>query len=717
MADSEPRYFNRELSWLEFNQRVLDEAREASNPLLERLKFLAITSSNLDEFFMVRVGGLQDLLHARSTAVDHANLTVRQQLEAILVRVRRMVDDQYECLREIETLLAEHGIRRLDANSLSESQRAVLERNYADEIESVLSPIAVDGPLPSLRGGLVHVCVRLAGEPGALVAPEAGETAKSDEFVVIPLSPSLPRLLLLPSDRGFEFLLLEEAVTLLLERFFPHRRIVECAPFRMTRNADMGVREDSAADLMTGMQEILQERRRSDCVRLEIAAGASPELVRFLAEVLAAEDFDIFSAPGPIDLSAWMSLTGLHGHESLKAEPWAPQASPSVEPSESIFETLSRHSVLLVHPYESFETVLRLIDEAADDPDVLAIKQTLYRTSKDSPIIKALARAAEKGKNVTALVELKARFDEQRNIDWANRLENAGVHVIHGVRGLKTHAKLCIVVRREPQGVQRYCHFGTGNYNEATSRIYSDASYLTCDDDLGADAVAFFNAISGYSQPLPFRRIAAAPLGLREKLLELIDIEIQRKQAGLHAAIDAKFNSLVDPTLIEALYAASQAGVEIRLNIRGICCLRPGVPGLSENIQVVSIVDRFLEHARILHFHHGGDELVYISSADWMQRNLDKRIELLVPIEDPDAKRRLIEVLETYFRDNVKARLLQADGSYRPARELRRGQAVRNQPLIRSQWELWRQAVEANEQSKRQRLTRFETHSASDREP
>ncbi|MEZ6108309.1 MAG: polyphosphate kinase 1 [Pirellulaceae bacterium] len=435
-----------------------------------------------------------------------------------------------------------------------------------------------------------------------------------------------------------------------------------------------------------------------------------------MSQALDVEAAKIYDIPGPLHLTAWMSLTSLHGYESAKAEPWPPQESPLLGSTEDPFQVLAQQSVLLCHPYESFEPVVRLLERAAVDPDVLAIKQTLYRTSKDSPIIKALARAAENGKNVTALVELKARFDEQRNIDWARRLESAGVHVIHGVKGLKTHAKICIIVRREDYGVQRYVHFGTGNYNEATARLYGDISYLTSDEDLGADAIAFFNAISGYSEPLPFRRIEAAPLGLRDKLLELIDIEIQRKQEGMNASITAKFNSLVDPELTDALYAASQAGVEVKLNIRGICCLRPGVPGLSENIHVVSIVDRFLEHARIIHFHHGGDDLVFISSADWMQRNLDKRIELLTPIDDLESRRRLIEILETYFRDNVKAHVLMADGTYRRVRDLAENRG-RNQTMFRSQWELWKKAVQAKATDDQARHTRFEPHQGPDDAP
>jgi polyphosphate kinase len=400
-----------------------------------------------------------------------------------------------------------------------------------------------------------------------------------------------------------------------------------------------------------------------------------------------------------------MQLTELAGFEALKYEPWPPQRSPEIDQGAKMFEILGRGDVLLYHPYESFDPVLRLVEEAAADPDVLAIKQILYRTSRKSPIVAALARAAQRGKYVTVIVELKARFDEARNIEWARSLEEHGVQVIYGVKGLKTHAKTCIIVRREPHGVIRYVHFGTGNYNEITARLYSDASLLTASDELGADAVAFFNAITGYSQPQRYRKIEAAPTGLRQRIIELIDSETHRRKEGQNAFIDAKVNSLVDPEIINALYAASQAGVPVRLNVRGVCCLKPGVPELSENISVVSIVDRYLEHSRILHFHHGGDDLVFISSADWMPRNLDRRIELLVPVEDQAAKSRLIAILETYFDDNVKARNLQPDGSYK------RVKAGRKKPR-RSQEILYEEVCRRVREAEQSQTTTFEPHRA-----
>ncbi|MCA9163761.1 MAG: polyphosphate kinase 1, partial [Planctomycetales bacterium] len=414
--------------------------------------------------------------------------------------------------------------------------------------------------------------------------------------------------------------------------------------------------------------------------------------------------------PGPLDLSSFMRISGLQGFDHLRDEAWPPQPSPDVDPTRSMFDIIRERDVLLSHPYESFEPIVRLLEEAANDPDVLAIKQILYRTSRDSPIVAALMRAAQRGKHVTVIVELKARFDEQRNIGWAKTLEQEGVQVVYGVKGLKTHAKLCIVVRREPHGIQRYMHFGTGNYNEATARLYGDISYMTCNDDFGADASSFFNAITGYSQPQQFRKIEAAPLGLRDKILEMIEVETQRKQQGQKAHIAAKLNSLVDPAIIDALYAASQAGVTVKLNIRGICCLRPGVPGLSDNISVISIVDRFLEHARILYFYHGGDERLYISSADWMSRNLDRRVELLTPVEDTACRRKLIGILDTYFRDNTRARRLLPDGGYEML------MPKKNQPPFRSQEALYQQACEAVRQARQSQRTTFQPHRADGQE-
>jgi polyphosphate kinase len=499
---------------------------------------------------------------------------------------------------------------------------------------------------------------------------------------------------------------MEELVQANVQRFFPGEQVLECHAFRITRNADISIDDDRNSDLLEQMKKIIGARRESDYVRIEISDQASSTLLTFLQELLSVCLEDVYSVPGPLDLTAFRQLTELQGFDHLRYTSWPPQPSVDVDPSKNLFEKIARESILLFHPYESFDPVVRLLEEASDDPDVLAIKQTLYRTSKKSPIIAALKRAAERGKYVTAIVELKARFDEARNIEWAREMEAAGVQVIYGVKGLKTHSKICLIIRRETHGVQRYVHFGTGNYNESTAKIYSDVSYLTCDEELSSDAVSFFNAVTGFSQPQNFRKIEAAPIGLRDKLLTLIASETRRKKQGQDAAIMAKLNSLVDPKLIDAIYEASQAGVKIDLNIRGICCLKPGVAGLSDNIRVISIVDRYLEHARILYFQHGGENLVFISSADWMPRNLDRRVELLVPVEETRHRERLIEILELSFRDTVKCSELQEDGSYKRIR------AVGRRKKLRYQEELNQQARAAVKQAEKSKPTVFEPHRA-----
>lgn len=700
------RYLNRELSWLEFDQRVLEEATDQSLPLLERLKFLAITGSNLDEFFRVRVGGLQLQVEQGVTRPDPAGLTPRQQLDAISERVRQFVETQYQCyLNDLEPKLAAAGVRRIRPDGLNQHQRRILRHVFEGEVFPLLTPVAVTSAadFPLLPNQTLSVCVRLAAAPGS--------TGEPDRYAVIPFGPAVSRFLPLPSEPGVAHLLLEDAVQIYSERFFVGERVLECVPFRLTRNADISLQEDAAADLLDEMEQVLLERRLGDCVRLEIGAAASDTLLGFLTNVLKAPADQIYRIPGPLDLAAFFRLADQPGFEALKYEAWPPLPSPDCPAGERLCEIISQRDVLLCHPYESFEPVLRLIDEASVDKDVLAIKQTLYRTSRDSPIVAALMRAAENGKHVTAVVELKARFDEARNISWARRLEEAGAQVIYGVKGLKTHAKCCLIVRRGgEQGIQRIVHFGTGNYNEATARVYSDISLMTADPDLGEDAVSFFNAITGYSQPQRYRKLEAAPLTLRDTLLDLIQVEIEQARDGLPARILAKINALVDPVLIDALYQASQAGVQIRLNVRGICCLRPGVKKLSENIEVTSIVDRYLEHARIIYFHHGGDPRVFIASADWMPRNLDRRIELLVPVEDPRCVERLTDILEVYFRDNVKARKLLPDGSHARLRPDEGETAVRAQQEL---YELIRSGMAA---VKSQRRTLFEPHRPPDPE-
>jgi polyphosphate kinase len=696
---SEPNhYINRELSWLEFNRRVLNQAQYAKVPVLERLKFLAITASNMDEFFMVRVGGLQ-LQQAQGIDMpDPSGATVTEQLDAIYDRVNKIISDQYECfLNSIEPILSKEGITRVIAADANPLCRDALQKYFESEIYPVISPMDLDpdAPFPLLSNLGFYLCVRMA----------SGEQDSPHRFAFIPIGKILPRMIKLPSERGtYTYSLIEDVISYFVEQYYPGKRVEECTAFRVTRNADVSVREDSASDLILGMEEVLSSRRSADFVRLEIDAKVSESTMSYLVDKLRLENRDVFKFPGPLDLAALMSITELEGFPTLRDTVWPAQGSPQIDSTKSMFENIAAGDLLLCHPYESFEPVVRLIEEAANDPDVLAIKQTLYRTSRKSPIVASLKRAAELGKYVTVVVELKARFDEARNMVWARELERSGVQVIYGVRGLKTHAKVCIVVRREVDGIVRYVHFGTGNYNEITARMYSDISYLTCNESLGKDASAFFNAITGYSQPQPYEKLESAPLGLRKKLVSLIEEETQRRLQGQKAFIYAKLNSLVDPEIIQALYRASQAGVTVRLNIRGICCLKPSVRGLSENITVVSIVDRSLEHARILHFSHGGQDAIFISSADWMPRSLDRRIELLTPIEDTASKRKLIEILATYFQDNQNAWILTQDGSYD------RLEPGPGHSRLRAQKLLYQSAVDSVKAAELATRSKFEPH-------
>lgn len=668
------RLINRELSWLEFNHRVLEEARDLSVPLLDRLKFLAITCSNLDEFFMVRVGGLQLLRAQGRSPRDATGWTPSRQLTEISRLTRRMVLEQYACfMEELDPALHQARIRRMRMADLDAGQQQYLEQVFDELIYPVITPQAIDPdqPFPLWAPLTIHLAVSLGA---------GGETeAANPRRAVIPMPRSLARFMTVPSKDGHAYVHLEDLITAFLDRLFPGQPVEEVALFRLTRNADMRVREDEAPDLLVGMEDILEERRTGPCVRLEIEKKASAALIDYLHESLSVEPSFLFRIPGPMDLSAYMGLATMSGFDDYKAKPWPPQCARELRAPASMFDVLSRRDVLLHHPYDSFEPVVRLLEEAANDPGVLAIKQILYRTSARSPIVAALIRAAEKGKQVTVLVELKARFDEARNIEWARALESAGVHVIYGVRGFKTHAKLCVIIRREPSGIRRYMHFGTGNYNESTARLYTDISYMTSNEDYGADAVTFFNTITGYGQAITFQKVEMAPTGLRARLLECIEGETERSLQGQKGHIMAKVNSLVDTDLIEALYRASRAGVKVELNIRGICCLRAGVRGLSENISVVSIVDRFLEHSRVMYFRHGGDPLYFISSADWMPRNLDRRIELLVPVEDPESQARLHTMLKTCLKDNVKGRELRADNAYHRRSARSRARSTRAQ--------------------------------------
>ncbi len=704
------RFFNRELSWLEFNQRVLEHAESPEQPLLERAKFLAITGSNLDEFFMVRVGGLKMQYQRNPMVRDPAGMTIGEQLHSVADRCHQLQQDQYRILNELlEPALAESGIRRISLETSGQRAREAADQWFQNEILAVLSPQTVhhDLPFPMLQGLQLHLCIRLESVP---VTKEFGERRSNPapepawQFAVIPLGRVINRLIALPIEKGYGFVLLEDLIKQNIADFFPGRNVLDCTPFRITRNADVQLREDAAPDLMIGMEEVLESRRQSRCIRLELSSDASDETVAFLTETLEITSQDLFRIDGPLDLTYLFQLVSIEGFRSLRSEPWPPQGSPSIEAAESMFTNIARGDCMLIHPYERFDPILRLIEEAAIDADVLAIKQVLYRTSRDSPIVEALKRAAERGKYVTAIVELKARFDEARNIEWAREMERAGVQVIYGVRGLKTHAKVCIIVRREPQGLVRYMHFGTGNYNEVTAGIYSDVSLLTCNEALGEDATRFFNSITGASQPKQMQYLAAAPTTLRSRLIGLIEAETQRCREGQEAEIICKLNALVDTDIINALYEASSAGVRVRLNIRGVCCLVPGVKGLSKTIEVVSIVDRFLEHSRVIYFKHGGDEQLFISSADWMPRNLDRRVELLIPVFRPELRKRLIATLHTYFKDNTHSWRLNASGSYE------RLAPTAKKPPVRAQAVLYHRAVNAQKRAEQSGHTTFETH-------
>ncbi len=703
-----PNYINRELSWLNFNLRVLEESQCASNPPLERLKFLAITASNLDEFFMVRVGSLTVVSRSSPDSTDIVGLTASEQLSQIREAVLKFYKTQYQCFRDLEQTLAKKGIVRVRPEELNDQQTNQLEVYFKNEILSAIAPMAISRMVdfPMLAGTRLCICVRLKNDPQRQLPHVADVSADDaeDRFVVIPLGKKLRRFVTVSSDERYSYILLEDVIGMFLSAIFGGQDVVEWSPFRITRNADMTLDEDAVADLLSGMKRMLEERAKLGCVRLEFPEATSLEMRSFLQDTIEAPDATVYTSEGPLDYSVFFDLATLPGFKALKDVPWPPQPSPDFPPGQDPFEIIEEKDRMLYHPYQSYDPVVKFIRSAAEDANVIAIKQTLYRTSRDSEIAKALIKAAENGKHVTVVVELKARFDEARNIQWARQMELAGVDVIYGVKGLKTHAKLCIVVRREPTGIRRYVHVATGNYNESTANLYSDVSYFTCDEKIGLDTVHLFNAITGLSVPQPFDRISAAPIDLRETLIDLIRVETNNAKAGNSAEITAKLNSLVDRQIIDALYEASQHGVKIRLNIRGICCLRPGLPGLSENITVISVIDRLLEHARIVNFRHDGDNRLFISSADWMGRNLNSRVELMVPVEAKDCKSRLIHILETYFQDNVKARRLLSDGSYEPVKR------AKGQPPFRSQEQLYEEACEMFAAHANPRTTVFKPH-------
>ncbi len=670
---SDPQYyFNRELSWLEFNYRVLNEATDPRTPLLERLKFMSIFSSNLDEFFMVRVAGLKKQVEAQVRKLPPDGRTPSEQLEAISERLRPMVTEQHQHFEKVlRSQLAGAGIHLFDYMELNQEQRVYLQNYFEEQIFPVLTPLAVDPghPFPYISNLSLNLAV-------VVKDPDTGE----ELFARVKVPRVLPRFVSLPEELRHRHkgqssvwtgVPLEQVIAHNLESLFPGMNILEYHPFRIIRNADLAVEEDEADDLLLAIEQELRKRRiGGSVVRLEIQA-TTPESVRgMLMEEMGLKDIDVYEVEGLLGLGDLMSFMELPLPE-LKDPPWAPVVPSRLRPvsaedeEEDIFSAICRRDLLVHHPYQSFSaSVLRFITQAAHDPHVLAIKMTLYRTSGDSPIANALICAAENGKQVAVLVELKARFDESNNIIWARKLEQAGIHVVYGLVGLKTHTKVVLVVRRQDNKIKRYVHVGTGNYNPKTARIYTDLGLLSCRDELGADLTDLFNFLTGYSRQRSYRKLMVAPVNLRDRFQALIRREIENCCQGGTGRIVAKMNALVDPKIIASLYEASRSGVQIDLIVRGICCLRPGVPGISENIRVVSVVGRFLEHSRIYYFHNQGKEEVYIGSADWMPRNLDRRIEALVPVEDPEIIKDLQEMLAVMLSDNRQAWDLQPDGRY-----------------------------------------------------
>jgi polyphosphate kinase len=651
-------FFNRELSWLAFNERVLEEAADARNPLLERVKFASITASNLDEFFMVRVARLKNVIREDDTEPDMSGMTPVRQLHEISIRAHAMIASLYGVVTgQLLPALQVAGINVLGVAKLDSVQHAAISAYLRDEVLPALTPLAIDAsrPFPMLSSLSLNIAVRL----------DPGEDDDGPRLAIVQVPSRLPRLVRVAGGSGVTFVLLEEVIRLGFDALFPGQTVIESAAIRLARDSELELDDEGGQSYVEIIQEELRQRRRNDVVRLEVEDRASQSLVSWLAAQVDAGPDDIYLIPGPLDVRVLFGLPELPGFDELRDPPHKPVAALFPGEDERLFDILDRRDVLLHHPYETFDPVVALVEQAADDPGVLAIKQTLYRTSGDSPIIAALMRAADEGKQVTVLVELTARFDEQRNIQWARALEEAGAHVIYGIRGFKVHAKICLIVRRTPQGIRRYLHLGTGNYNDRTARLYTDFGLLTSSSEMGGDASAFFNALTGFSDPPRMKKLVMAPTHLRERVLKLIEREVRRAQAGQPALIRAKMNTLVDERMCRALYAASAAGVRIMLNVRGACSLRPGVAGLSENISVVSIVGRFLEHPRIFHFHNGGEDEVFLASADWMPRNLDRRIELMFPIETRECRTKVLDALDVLFRDNVKGRRLLPDGTWR----------------------------------------------------
>ena len=654
------RFTNRELSWLAFNKRVLSEAKDNHLPLMERLKFLSITASNLDEFFMVRVASLKDQVNAGYTKKDIAGMTSKEQIDAILKETHKFTTAQYNTYnRSFLPSLKKNGLKIVtEFEKLTEEQADYVDNYFQKEVFPVLTPMAVDSsrPFPLIRNRSLNI--------GALLMDK--KKKGTIDFATVQVPSVLPRVVTIPTDGDncTTVILLEQIIEKNIQKLFLNYKVLCQAPFRVMRNADLSIDEDEAADLLIEIEKQLKKRQWGEAIRLEVEDNIDKRLLKTLRKELNLSEDAIFKINGPLDLTFLMKVYDIEGFDHLKEPKYIPQQPKMLDASRDLFEQIREHDILLHHPYETFDPVVNFVKKAASDPNVLAIKQTLYRVSSHSPIIASLAQAAENGKQVSVLVELKARFDEENNIVWAKKLEKAGCHVIYGLVGLKTHSKITLVVRKEEDEIRRYVHLGTGNYNDSTAKLYTGMGMFTSKTRYGEDATAVFNMLSGYSEPLVWNKLSLAPLWLRGKFLSLIDREKEHAKNGRPARIIAKMNSLCDPGIIEALYDASEAGVEIDLIVRGICCLRAGIKGLSEHIRVRSIVGTFLEHSRIFYFENNGNAEYYMGSADWMPRNLDKRVEILFPVEDPVLQEEIYHILHMQLSDTKKAHLLMPDGHY-----------------------------------------------------
>lgn len=656
-------FINRELSWLEFDARVLGEAEDVLNPLFERLKFLSITASNLDEFFMVRVASLKDMVNAGYTKKDIAGMTAAEQLAALDERTHAFVKRQYKIYNdELVPALAREGFHIIGSHEeLTHEQEIFVDKYFHEDVYPVLTPMAVDSsrPFPLIRNKTLNIA--------ALLKKKNGDD--ETEFATVQVPSVLPRFVRLPGEQD-TIILLEEIIERNIDKLFLNYDILCAYPYRIMRNADLSIDEEDAADLLKEIEKQLKKRQWGQAIRLEVQGNIDKQLLKRLKSELNITDSDIYRIDGPLDLTFLMKLYGSFDYAKLKTPKYMPAQVPELMNGKNIFEAVREGDILLHHPYQTFDPVVDFVRQAANDPGVLAIKQTLYRVSGNSPIVAALAAAAENGKQVSVLVELKARFDEENNIIWARKLEQAGCHVIYGLVGLKTHSKITLVVRREEDGIRRYVHLGTGNYNDSTAKLYCDMGLFTCSPAIGEDATAVFNMLSGYSEPVGWNKLSLAPLWLRDRFHYLVEREIRHAKEGQEAHIIAKMNSVCDKDIIELMYKASKAGVKIELIVRGICCLIPQLEGVSENITVRSIVGTFLEHSRIFYFENGGNPEIYMASADWMSRNLDRRVEIMFPVEDAKLKKEVKHILDVQLADNVKAQLMQPDGSYVRVSEL-----------------------------------------------